>query len=244
MRLKNYINVVLLIFTFSIYGQQTHVITYGVTSNIDFGKIKINQVKEMMLEVENEISNYEFELVVNKNQSTFKKKKSLDNDSNNERISLIAIAMCHADQQWYFDASNNIQLCYREIFGEKFLISNNIEESPWVLTNETKIIGGYKAYKAKTTRTFIGSNGLQEGDVEAWYTPKIAMNHGPLGFVGLPGLIIELSIQNTTFQLAEIKSLKKGEIEPPTQGIKITETEFLKMAEDKVAGFRESYGRD
>ncbi|WP_438712837.1 GLPGLI family protein [Aquimarina muelleri] len=63
-------------------------------------------------------------------------------------------------------------------FGQTFIVKS--EEIKWELINETKKIGKYNCYKAKYK------------EIIAWYAPEIPLQFGPVGFGGLPGLIIHL----------------------------------------------------
>jgi len=68
----------------------------------------------------------------------------------------------------------------------------------WELINESKKIGSYRAFKAKST--FRGRKYV------AWYTPEIEVNAGPWKFQGLPGLILEImdEDQGVQFKLSSV----------------------------------------
>ncbi|MEN9489527.1 MAG: hypothetical protein RL494_1792, partial [Bacteroidota bacterium] len=76
----------------------------------------------------------------------------------------------------------------------------------WTLTNENKLISGYKCYKA-TTPVFK-SDGTKKTDlsslVTAWYCPEIPTKMGPNGYGDLPGLILELQTTANTFLATNI----------------------------------------
>jgi GLPGLI family protein len=81
------------------------------------------------------------------------------------------------------------------IFGDKLYQDEYIYEETlnydWKLSNETKIISGYKCLKANT---FYGGR-----DWEAWYAIDLPINAGPYKFKGLPGLIVEMSDSTKTY---------------------------------------------
>lgn len=70
----------------------------------------------------------------------------------------------------------------------------------WTISDETKIIQGYKLQKATTI--FGGRNWT------AWFSKDIPFNEGPFKFRGLPGLIFEMQDSNNNFIYHLIKSQK------------------------------------
>ena len=58
---------------------------------------------------------------------------------------------------------------------------------------------------------------IKLSQVEAWFTMQIPIQHGPAEFWGLPGLILEVSTENTTILCSEIISnpKEKLKIRPP-----------------------------
>jgi GLPGLI family protein len=78
--------------------------------------------------------------------------------------------------------------------------------SDWTLTSEIKIIDGRKCIKA--TSPNINSKGIKSTnrkfDITAWFTPEIPVPYGPVGYGGLPGLIMELQFYANTFYAKKI----------------------------------------
>lgn len=70
----------------------------------------------------------------------------------------------------------------------------------WTISDETKIVQGYKLQKATTI--FGGRNWT------AWFSKDIPFNEGPFKFRGLPGLIFEIQDSNNNFIYHLIKSQK------------------------------------
>ncbi len=80
--------------------------------------------------------------------------------------------------------------------------------------------------------------------IVAWYTPMIPASHGPDDFGGLPGLILELSTNNTTILCTKVV-LNPQEaivIEAPTKGKEMTREEYAKTIEEKAKEMAERYG--
>jgi len=106
----------------------------------------------------------------------------------------------------------------------------------WVLTQETKMIGKYKCYKATAV-----INKEQESywakytkPIVAWYAPEIPVHFGIQNFVGLPGLTMELLIHTQNGQVhykatkIELNSLGKNKIRE-LKGKQISEDDYLNL---------------
>ncbi|WP_458629312.1 GLPGLI family protein [Winogradskyella sp. PC D3.3] len=65
------------------------------------------------------------------------------------------------------------------------------------MTEESKVINGYTCYLATIDK-------LNDKKVKAWYTPDIPVKHGPRGFNGLSGLIME--IEDVILQWTVVKN--------------------------------------
>jgi len=108
-------------------------------------------------------------------------------------------------------------------------IKDSIPIYNWNLLNETQFICGYECKKATTTKK---TSRLQS--ITAWYCEKLAISDGPLDFTGLPGLILQIEINNS--------SIVKFE------NIKLLEDEYFEIEEpinhSKMQSFAEYKNRD
>ena len=109
------------------------------------------------------------------------------------------------------------------------VIVNNPQKQIWSLTNESKIIDGYKVLKA-TSPLYKDDNKLVENKiVEAWYAPEIPVPYGPMGYGNLPGLILELQCDRATFYVKKIN-------------INLDKPPFIdKLISDKTVSFDQYY---
>ncbi|GAA0751624.1 GLPGLI family protein [Psychroflexus lacisalsi] len=74
----------------------------------------------------------------------------------------------------------------------------------WKTTDKTKMIEGYKCYKATATETLYSRQGhFYDRDIAAWYAPDIPVEFGPKNYVGLPGLVLE--VERKEFTITAIK---------------------------------------
>ena len=66
-----------------------------------------------------------------------------------------------------------------------------------IISTETKKIDNYTCYKATTEYVVTNPKGTFKHPVVAWFCPEIPISHGPNGYGGLPGLILEIQIRKT-----------------------------------------------
>ena len=125
----------------------------------------------------------------------------------------------------------------------------------WKIEKETKQIGNYMCFKAtasiptadltwydfswNTLRKKeeqkkdsitgeIKEPQVEMSEVVAWYSPQIPLSQGPLEYWGLPGLILEISVGNTTMLCSKIimNPDEKSKIEAPDKGKEVSKTEY------------------
>ena len=79
--------------------------------------------------------------------------------------------------------------------------------------------------------------------ITAWYTPQIPVSHGPAEYGGLPGLILELTTENTVMLCTKVvmNPEKRIQISAPTKGEFVTRSEFENIVEVKVKEMRDMW---
>ncbi len=135
-----------------------------------------------------------------------------------------------ADDQTYKNYATERITEERELGPKKYLIEDTLQKQNWKLEGEMKTIKGYACKKATT-------KGRESVDVIAWYTEDIQTSTGPESFGNLPGLILELNINDAeiVFTALDIitKDFDKKIVKAPTEGKKITRAAFRKMMEEQ-----------
>lgn len=196
----------------------------------------------------------QYVLTFNKEESMFEEEEKLD-------------AMSGATDSWgknfaagdqYKNLKTNSQIQDQEFYGKKFLVKDNLQPIEWTLGKETKQIGNYMCFKATTMipkneltwysfswdkiRAEENGDNVEMTEVEAWYTPQIPVGHGPSEYWGLPGLILEVSADNTTMLCSKIvlNPKEKVEIEAPDKGKEITKSKYQETIVEKMKEFREN----
>ena len=135
------------------------------------------------------------------------------------------------DDETYKNYSTGMTIQQRELGPKKYIIEDTLRKLAWKLdeTGETKTIKGYNCKKA-TTKNQQGS------EVVAWFCDQIISPSGPETYGGLPGMILELNVNNseTVFTTLEISDKSDGKVvKAPTNGKKISRQEFQKMLDDQ-----------
>jgi GLPGLI family protein len=172
----------------------------------------------------------EFELYYNKNESLYKIVDALQ--INNDLASRIAKIQLGGNKIRYKNIFKKEKLYQIESSGEKFNVNLNFEEYIWDITSETKIINGYKCFKATSYKEEFDKirNRKNSFYPVVWFTPEIPSSFGPEGLDGLPGLVLEGSTNGKTFMYAtkvNFDYLGKLPIERPTKGKEVAEDEYL-----------------
>lgn len=138
-----------------------------------------------------------------------------------------------------FDKSKKVES--REFADKKYLVSDSIRPGNWRLSEETMTILGYNCRKATTQRISTRStvqmeNGKMErtevqdtSEVVAWFTLSVPVAVGPEYHGQLPGLILQLELNNgnSVYKAVEVSDkVNKSIIKEPTKGKKVTPEQF------------------
>jgi len=198
-------------------------------------------------------------LTFNKSESFFYEEEKLD-------------AMSGATDSWgknftpgeqYKNVVENLQIQEQEFYGKQFLVKDKLQPISWTMGKESKQIGNYMCFKATATvptndltwynfswdrlRTeaaadSTGTPEVKMTEIEAWYTPQIPVSHGPSEYWGLPGLILEVSADNTTMLCSKIvlNPEEKVEIKAPKRGQEITKEAYQKTISERMKSFRDN----
>lgn len=180
-----------------------------------------------------------FELLVDENQCLTKEIQRIDNSQNNStRIDYIDGNV--TDVETYLNLESNKKLITKNVDGKFYLVSDEVKKDDWVVTKESKLINGFKSYKATLLK--------EPYTIEAWFTKEIKTKCGPNGYFNLPGLIVEVKSVFTenpstysTVKLETIKLEPKLSIKEPLKGIKMTSVEFKEFITDYYRKIDEKY---
>jgi len=133
-----------------------------------------------------------------------------------------------------------------ETLGKKYVIKDELPKTKWKILNEIKEVSGYLCMKAETIDT------IKDRQIYAWYTDAIMLTGGPEGYGGLPGMILELNINDGDAIITATKvdlTLPDGKLPAPKKikGKEISIVDFnrlnSKYIRESMEGKRNPYWR-
>jgi len=176
-----------------------------------------------------------FKFITNNQESIFKAQKSGLLESHVGYKLALTRGGLNTTGVYYCNEISKKSVHQREVIGQLFLVSQPFNKVKWQLENTTQIIGGFTCLKATATSIRIDSRGREHFSYfVAWYTPQIPLTLQPLGYNGLPGLLVRLEEENkfggAILSLIKVTQHKKQiKITPPTKGLVMAnEKEFEK----------------
>lgn len=128
----------------------------------------------------------------------------------------------------FIDLSKRQLIAKEKIVDREFVVTENLSSHSWEIKSATKLINGYNSRKAILVSA--------QDTITAWFCSDIAVQSGPKGYWGLPGLIVELENTTETWKLNSLNILdKEVAIRPPTsKGKKIDRVAFEKLRAQKL----------
>jgi len=155
----------------------------------------------------------------------------------------------------YIDFAKATQIDQREIMDKSFVVTDSLAKLQWKLSEETKTILNFTAHKATATTInqrprMTMENGQMKREmvndtakVVAWYTTDVPVPAGPAYAGQLPGLILELDVNNGQSVTKAIEFSPKvaaNKIKAPNDGKKLTAAEFGKEREKMMEEMRKN----
>ncbi|WP_299886557.1 GLPGLI family protein [uncultured Lacinutrix sp.] len=224
--MKNIITIITILLLSNSTYCQNGVITYIITPTVDLSN-------EKRADIHDELELMSFQLVYNKEKSFFKKNKNVPI----KKLASIMASIASGSKEEIHQLVNDKKTIYiSEISSKVYRVVDTSKMNNWKLTNESKIIENYECYKA--TLTLFNTRSQKDYIIEAWYTPQIPVPFGPIGYGGLPGLILELKNRNGFVYTPESIKLNLKKIKIPklenAEEISIKEKLILRKKERKV----------
>jgi GLPGLI family protein len=203
------------------------------------GNEKFNQFSKLEESMNNAYKDLSFILEFNRTESVFKVQKFLETPKHR----FLKFAVGSEGKGVYYNSKEE-RIRKMNSFGEDFLIYYDTPPINWKLENKTKKIGNYICYKATTIETYKTAKGTKQYIINAWYTPEINAQYGPIGFSGLPGLILELDRDKFRYYVDNITINTKKEIKiiKPKSGKKITKEEYNDLAINAMSNYQKIRG--
>jgi len=151
----------------------------------------------------------------------------------------VKIVSGSADNRLLKDLADNKMVDQRDFLGKKFLIKGDITEMKWKITGEQKKILDFVCQKAQFTKDSMTTI--------AWFTPQIPISNGPDVYGQLPGMILEMSMEEgkrtITATKVEFGKIDKAILVTPTKGKKVTREAFKQIQSEKMKEMGSGNGR-
>ncbi len=114
------------------------------------------------------------------------------------------------------DFENNTVLETQMLSGKVYIVEDQMYSYSWKIKTEIKEIAGYLCMKATTY------DSLRNYTIEAWFTTDIPASVGPEEFMGLPGAILEVIIDEgiATISATSVKLNENANLPPLPKKIK------------------------
>lgn len=190
---------------------------YEIKIPSQISQIQDESIKEMAIKRLKE-NNKNYTLFYNKGVSGFASSQLMGNKF-----------IVENENGYYIDNNKKEQISQEKIIDRFFTVKDELKPIEWKISNaETKSILGKKCHKA----TY--SDGKKE--ITAWYCNDIPFTCGPLGYFGLPGLIMELETNLGVCKAISIEhiSIPGFQISPPSKGKTMTRKEFDDLKNKKL----------
>ena len=194
MRKLNILFILLLSFTTLIAQEKGLIVNYSQQIKFDLEKAKEEVANSQNKRVQNMVNSalagfskntYPFQLITTANSSTYNRVEKIDNRQSEGTVTL---SLGGGITPKYIDLNNHIYYHKIKNFDEEYEIKDSLTHYDWQLTREKKKVLGFDCKKA------TAKDGKK--DIIAWYAPKLPYKSGPDGVIGLPGLILELTIKS------------------------------------------------
>ena len=141
------------------------------------------------------------------------------------------IMMSVPENKVFIDLENKKILEQREFMTRIFLIKADMPENKWKISGEQKTILDYPCIEAINTDTAGVTT-------RVWFTPSITVQSGPAKFCNLPGLVLEVNINDGErvylAQSINFDPLDKNRLKKPKEGKKISMAEYDKIVAEKM----------
>lgn len=140
------------------------------------------------------------------------------------------------DEKVFVDLKNKKKTEQKDLMGKQFLIKDEpLKAVKWKTTGRQKKILGYACMEAISV---VKDSEGAESKTTAWYTTAIPVASGPEGVTGLPGMVLEVllneNISYTAIKVTPLDAKKISHIQAPVKGKKTSAEEFEALSRQKI----------
>ncbi|MEI6947513.1 GLPGLI family protein [Paraflavisolibacter sp. H34] len=160
------------------------------------------------------------------------------------------------DDLSYVNFASGRKVDQRELAQKTYIVEDSIQKLKWKLTGESQTILGYKAQMATAeqyltrTRPVMENGEMKMQEVQdtsriiAWFTPQIPVPAGPSYPGQLPGLILQLEINNGRMVYKAVEFSPKvnvNSIKEPKGGKRISAADYAKENQKVMEEMRRNF---
>ena len=211
--------IILLFFTSLCFSQKINEgkITYNTFYNESEAtdELKRESLWQYQLELKklDMAKNFTFELHYKDSLSCFKIQEKLPSDNVNIKDYKLIAGQFYGNVVFISNKNKDFSYEIGYLYSDfEYVLKRDFLDYSWNFTNETKIISGYKCYKAETEWKFYARGKDHTYKVIAWYCPEIPLAYCPNKYPSLSGLVLELSEAKRTWIVNKIELNTKSDL--------------------------------
>ena len=121
----------------------------------------------------------------------------MEKDNSDMAYSIATTIMVSGDKRYYSNSIDDTRLFEVMMGGTSIHVTEDYDKYSWTISDQTKQIGKYTCRLAEGSYTKNTSCcGLERVRLTAWFAPSLSYPYGPMGIDGLPGLILEVTVND------------------------------------------------
>lgn len=175
----------------------------------------------------------EFELIFNGDESIYQphKKDEPTEVTSSQGGATMTMRFGRDNRVVYKNMATDVMIDSRDFMQKQFLITGPPTPRKWKVGSKQKEILGYHCMEASYRVDSITA-------LTAWFTPQLAVSNGPSDYQGLPGMILQIDINDGTRMITAteitFENVDTAVIVAPSKGKEVTSEEFEKIREEKM----------
>lgn len=173
-----------------------------------------------------------FEFVFNGDESIYQPKKAEDTEvTSSQGGATMTMRFGRDNRVVYKNIAEDKMIDSRDFMQKQFLITGPPTTRKWKVGAKQKEILGYACMEANFRLDSTTA-------MTAWFTPQIQVSNGPSDYQGLPGMILQIDINEGTRTITAteivMEDVDTSVIVAPSKGKEVTSEEFEKIREEKM----------
>lgn len=122
---------------------------------------------------------------------------------------------------------------YQNVLGKTYIVEDSLNAYNWKIMNDVKDVAGYICMKA------LAYDALKDQKIEAWFCTDFVTSSGPDRFYGLPGVILEVTLDDGAYVISALSVDTNSALEYPklpkkVKGKKINTGGYTKIIADYI----------